>query len=467
MARVKKDPSETDVPATQFVESGGVLAVNGKTYAVGLAWAGVPEGTKSAVVVARAAAPGNGADLLCVRKPGRIQYGLGSRSTGHKPGMAPLASFLADILDGNFVGAFETPDGYYVVAIREDQILAGYDQLIADKDHAFDMFHEIFVGSKWAQSAAPKEWIIEGTQANSLEDILTASKPKTVLETVSRKGSILKIAGVAATVIGIYLGWSQYSQWHEQKVLAEQAAQAAEAQRISDEAARTRAMFKVPPMQWEGKPFGAPMIQACADAILKAPITVPGWQPRTVSCVGDDSSPQAWTVAVTFKRDGGTLNWIAPYYNHDGFKPPITQNQAGDAIVSWPLADVHAETFDKSSPTTPSALARRYLSTQFEEVFQPIELVDAAGIPFQTPDPSGRGGPKRNVILEHHLAFSLRTSHDPRDFLQILGPISAMVANSVQLDVPTWTWTIQGTIYEKLPLPKDLQVSASAPPVRR
>ena len=451
---------DTGTSVTSFVESGGTLTESGKTYAVGLAWARVTDNSKI-VAQAKAAAPLNGADLFVVRKPGRIQYGLGSRLTGHKEGMAPLASLLADVVDGNFIGAFSVSDGIYLVAVRDDQVLAGFDRLIQERDEAFEVFHDMFVVSQWGQAIAPKDWNLEGTTASTLSDLLTGAKSKSKLESVSSKQLLIKVAGTVGALALLYLGYSQYQNYEQDQATQAAAKIVADQQAEQERENQQRMAIKIPPMPWEGKPYGALVVASCVDAVLKAPISVAGWQPQSVSCTGDDSVPQNWRIVVVLKRDGGTINWIAPVYNHDDFKPSVTQDNAGNALVSWPLEPVPKAGYNKDSPTSTAVLARRYMTTQFEEVFEPIDLHDDSGVKIQVPAKTGSA--KHDVLLERHLAFSFHTSHSPKDYQAILAPIPAFVATMVKLDVAKWSWTVEGTIYERIPLPAELQGHNKAP----
>ena len=463
MARAK--PDGATAPA-QFTESGGNVGVGGKTYAVGLLWYSVTDSAK-VTAEARASAKEKGADLVCIRKPGKTQYGLGAKSTGHKSGMAPLAAFLSEVVEGNFVGVFECDVGYYLVAVREEKVLANTDRVFATQAEADEAFHELAVAMDWTQRIAPKEWNAEVTASSTLEELLQGAKPRSKFEPISNSGLYIKVVIAALVLVGLGFAYEQYASYEEAQQEAAAAAAAAEQARVAAEKRNLASQVKLPPYQWEGEQYGIDMFIACSDAIIAAPINVPGWTPVSVTCSapvpaavpGQPGAPQKWTVAVAFKRDGGTMNWFGPALNKPDFRPSVVQTGAGDAVVSWPLPDT-ANHFDKDSRTGATAEARRYLVSQFEEIYQPIELKEASTQVFQMPAQNNK---KQDVPLERHLAFSFKTSHDPKDYLKILAPIPAMVANSVKLDLATWAWTIEGTTYEKLPLPAQLQGQQSRP----
>src|SRR5437016_1609070 len=68
-------------------ESGGVVKVKGKEFAVGLFWSAIEEIPQAtAEAKAAAAREGTAADFYCVRLSGNPQYGLGRRADGHRAG---------------------------------------------------------------------------------------------------------------------------------------------------------------------------------------------------------------------------------------------------------------------------------------------------------------------------------------------------------------------------------------------
>lgn len=400
---------------------GGTVAVNGRSYAVGLIWEGVVANEGSAVEQARRSGRAQGADLFCVRKD-RGQYGLGSRALGHKERMPPLAAALADAIDGSWVGIFETEGGYYFGAARDDQVLADCDRLIADRQEAVDAFSELFLGygSSWKQAFAPADWGMEDTSPFGLDEALAGTSPSARLTTVDRTGKILRLGLLLAAMTAALVGYRMY-----EARLAE-----AEALRAAEEAARQaigrEAPPPPPPMPWEGKPQGVPTLVACADAVMAARVEAPGWKPVSLACEGG-------AVVLTLHRLGGTINWIGAALNREGFRPivaPVGEN----AAVSWPLVEV--EPHPKEIATASLREVRRYLLSQFDESFHKIEMSAGDGAPHYV-----------------GLAFSFKTAHDPKEFARILEPVPALLISRVSLDLASWTWTIEGKVYEKLPLP--------------
>lgn len=431
----------TEAPVA-YAGTGGTVAIHGRRFATGLVWESVVEGSKPDAQ-ARSAAAENAADLFCLRKPGRIQFGLGSRAAGHRPGMAPLAAALTEVVEGSFVAVFETSDNsYYLTAVREDQILAGNDRLIGSRTEAMDAFHELFVAMTWGQAIAPKEWLLEGTTAATLEDLLAAARPKSTLQTVSRTGTWMKLGGVAALLMVGGISYMLYSNAEAERQAAEEAAMLASRRMQEEQLRQQNARLVIPPMPWEGKPFGVPVLAKCVDSVLAAPINVPGWEAVTVGCTNDGMS-------IGMKRDGGTINWIGAALNQGTFRPSVTQPQPNAALVSWPL-QLDIGRYTKDSRTGSVLEARRYLTLNFEEIYQPIEFREEDGTSIQVPNDHGG---KSDYALERHLVFSFKTRQDPKDYVAILAPVPGLVLSMARLDLATWTWTVEGTIYERRPLP--------------
>lgn len=449
--------TNTSKTHTKFPEKGGTVVVGKKTYAVGLLWVSVSEKGKIEAE-AKAAASRSGADLICIHRPARKQYGLGSKATGHKAGMAPLAPMLAAVIEGNFIAAIQVSGGYYLVAVRDSLVLSGWDRLIPDKDEALEAFHELFIDSDWHEAIAPSDWALDNTKVADLEDLLKGAKPASKLQPVSSVGLILKAAGLLIVLGGLFYGYSTYEAAQEAKLEAEAAAAAAAQAAAAREAMADHKTFKLPPMPWEGRLKGVPMIADCVDAILKAPIDVPGWTPVALSCSSDGETPpgrETWTMNLSLVRTGGTINWVGPALNKPGFRPSVSEGADGNVLVSWPVDTATVPAFKAAAASSNLRTVRGYLVPQFEEVFEPISLQDNDGLTVEAPA-SGPSNKKVQVLLERHLDFSFKTAQDPKDYLSILAPVPVLAAKSVRLDIASWTWTIEGTVYERMPLPKSL-----------
>lgn len=456
-----------------FTGTGGTVKVGSRTFAVGLAWETITPGkNNNPANIAKESAKQQMADLFCLRPPANMQYGLGAKSVGHKAKMAPLASALTENIEGSFVAVFEVEEGYYVCAVRDDVILAGYDRLFDDKQAAADFFTEVKFNSSWESSFAPEDWNIQDTVHKKIDEILLV-KPssKLFLQPVSSRGTLVKAFLVFVVLFACVAGYL-YNQQLEQDKIEEKKAEAIRIQTEKDRIAKTSKPkpIPIPPMPWEGRASMIDVMEACRNAMNTAPLNIPGWLPITMTCQVSDlknslkSSLQA-IVVMTIRRDGGTLNWIAPFVNKPDFKPVIRPSLNGaqgasNYEVIWNVdVPASATRYVADSPFVNIVKTRLYVTSQFEEIFQIVTIKEEQGPAIEytvPPPPNTRVAPQKKAYVPFRtLAFAFQTGQDPKEYIATLKPIPLNVLGKLTLDLSNWQWTIEGTVYEKLPLPDD------------
>ena len=428
-------------PAGHYTGSGGVLNVRNGKYAVGLVWEAVTDQSKPILNQAREGAHRNGADLLCIRKPNRVQYGLGSTKVGHTSGMPPLASVVAQTIAGSFIAAFETEAGYYLVASRDDQILPGCDRLIADKNEAIDTFADLFYSATWDQQIAPKDFGIEGPLNTTLDVAVGGLSPKAKLQPASSRGLFIRI-GIFVLLAALLFGAYSYYQGAIQQAEADRVTQENIRKRAAEDAARAA---KAPdaPYPWDEKQVGILALNGCVEAILAANVSAAGWTPQTVTCDGA-------SVTAALKRSGGTVNWALATLGESTPKPRMHWDR--DSITaSWPIRAV--ATYPKGTQTKPVLDMTRYLNAQFDELFQVVNTKATTVIPPPPNQrPANNAGPLPPVVPPYGmLAISFNTSQNPKEYSKILAAIPVLVLGSVKLDIASGVWTIEGNAYEQLP----------------
>ena len=452
-----------------FKGSGGTLVVGRKVYAIGLIWEGCEDGRRLKEV-ARQAAHSNGADLFCIRNSARPQYGLGSMARQHKPGMPPLAAFLAQAIEGSFIAVFKVNSGYYLVAVREDMVLAGYDIVYASESEAINNFTDLLVTmSNWDQKICPKEWSFEGASSLSLEDVLLGFSPKVKLEQTSRTSKAIQLGGIISLIILLVGSLVVY---HEHEVnLADEQRAALERARAAEKA-RLEAMrhkFILPALPWEGNPMGYYLFDECVKNIMSAKIDIAGWRVSKISCtlqrarVTPDAetrrvtTPASLAIQLRVKRNGGTINWIGEALNRENFHPEIIQSKGEDAVALWKVPNnvplFPPESTDgkiTSAPPGNLVSVSKYLITNFDELFTDIDIKEEKGDTKTIPLP--RGNPI-TAVLEHHLDFTFLTKNNPTAFAPLFLPIEGFVLNKVELDLHSWEWLVTGDIYERTPIP--------------
>jgi hypothetical protein len=441
-------------------ERGGVIRLGKTDYAVGLLWSRA-EDVKRLSFEAKTEANEYGADLVAYKKDSQ-QYALGKKTDGLKPGMPSLAAALSESIDGSFLGIFKIPEtsSYYICAVQNGNILAGQDRIIEEREQALDDFGLLSTQGNWEFVFAPADFGFERTQNRPLEEVLDAKKAKVKLAEISPKNSLLKIGLVLIGAAVIYLAYGQYSAWQEaalQERLMREAAEA-EAARLAEEQARLDALARqrveLPTFPWEGRASFDAQLRRCVSAILKdSPTVVPGWRPVNATC-NDEGE-----VRLSFQRDGGTINWIAPFVNREGFRPRIIADSSAGTVtnvnVVWSINMDGLPRFVADSPTTTLSEARRYISAWSEEKFLTSRLTDVPGVMVEIAGPNNQ---PQNEPVSRGLQFSYTISANPEDLLTFLSQIPVTVLERVSLDMSNsrnWTWNVEGVTHERIPLPPD------------
>jgi Pilin accessory protein (PilO) len=446
-----EENAEVDTGSPGFSATGGLVYVGGKAYAVGLAWEPIRD-RKMASKEARSRLAVVGANLFTIR-PDRNQYGMGSTLVGHKAGMPVLAVSISSVLPSPFLALFEVDGGYYLIASRDDKILADGEKLIHDAQEAQEAFDELFYtqGVSWKKTIAPKNIVNEpNVEPQTLEELLAGRRPSrgSLLQGPYNVGKYARIAGIILLLGTAYFAYGQWSDWRAREQASEDAARVAEdarrARENAEKSAEARRHLPLPPLPWEGEAAAAPVIDACVQQILAAPSTVPGWQLTTLACANG-------VMNLDFKNTGGTINWFGAELNHGDFHPHIDPGNDDNTVrVSWAFPKIPGA-YNASTQTVGVGTSRSFIKAQFGEVFQRVDLKDETAKAIPLPGYEAGKGPQ--FFPYRDLAFLVSTRHDPRDFEEIAGHIPAFVISAVRLDVASWTWTIEGIIYEKLPVP--------------
>jgi len=460
-----------DAPESQgatFEGVGGSLTSGRRVYAIGLIWE-TRDSSAKIKSIAREAAKLRGANLFCVRAGAQTQYGLGSTTAGHKQGMPSLAAFLTEVLDGSFVAAFSVGEGYYIVAARDNIVLAGYDRVFASADEALESFQGLSLLMTWDQRICPKEWDIEDSTYITLEDALGGERPKTKLESVSQVSRAIRIGGmlsILVLVVGGFLAYEGYkADMEDERRAALERERAMERARL--EAARHKLI--IPAFPWEGNPLGYYVIQECVDKILSTKIDIAGWRVEKVTCSLQRAqvtpefgkrpitAPAALAMQMVLKRDGGTINWIGESLNNGNFRPEVVQAGGDSAAVIWktpsPAPVFPAESEDNKTTSAPQGnliKVSKYLITNFDELFTDIDIKEAQGTPVKVAMP--RGNPI-SATLERHIDFVFRTKENPQNLNNLFFPVSGLIVNKVELNLNSWEWSVSGDVYERVPLP--------------
>lgn len=422
MAALEDEHEDKKNATKQFFANngGGVLEIGKRKFAVGLLW-GISDSSvkKSALDFIGK----NGGTSYC--QHGDFQFGVGHEEVGHKPGMFSLAATIANTLTGNIVAMYVIDKSqWYLVAIRNGQILADCDRLFTDGTEAINAFSELFYGEEWDVKIAPAAWDMPETKEVILEDAVSSMKGAGKLKALSNRKLVMQI--LLATMIcgGGYYAYTEYTDYQQ----AEYARQQALLHKKKPVVVKKEQKEVIPPAPWLGKRQGIPTLEVCVNGILSANIDVAGWKADSLSCDGSH-------ISLTLKRDGGTINWIGVSLNREGFKPAVmARGDGNEASVSWPLANPAGKISPDIRPQKASDV-RRYLISHMEESFQKITFKEgSSNMYFNT------------------LEFTFHTEMSPNEYKGLFEKIVGLSFTRIMLkpDINHWTWTIEGNVYEKL-----------------
>lgn len=348
LPRPRRGGLDSGAPAD--AESVAVFSIGQNRFVAGLHWKGLH--SRNYMREARRVGAKFNWDIVAVRKGVRVQAGFIARGVGVTTGMYSVASALSGILGDNWIGMFQIDaDKYVIAAVRQGGIIPSYDRVgtreeaIAAVREAFNLFPDANV-----KVYAPRDCNV-GTEELSLSSILD---PKNLKRDYQLKllgfpwGRVAVALGIVAAGI---IGWTEY-QMH----LAEEAARAAEAERVRREQelaelnARTRAEQQAKALEhpWAKMPRADELAKECGKVIGELPLSIAGWVVDTAKCDGVKVQAvyrrhgAAGAPLSDFRRSAQPLEKsslvIAEAGERAEITVPVTVQLAGDEELLDPVA---------------------------------------------------------------------------------------------------------------------------------
>ena len=351
--------------------------------------------------------------------------------------MPSLAAHLNNAVEGNWIGVFKYAESFYLVAVRDDAVLADCDKVYTDEDDIRDEFSDLFYSSNWENAFAPDEWGMEGCAEKHFDDLLIGV-PDVKLRDVSSAKVIIKYGGIAAAGAGVIFGavtafnmlfpdsaYEQVSAVYNQvqtKVITKKGVQ--------------EQQQEIPPAPpWLGKPTGVGMLATCTSEIRKMPINVPGWEVAGMMCAGGASS-------MLLERSGGTINWIGYELNklEDRELPRIIPLSTDNVEVAYGLPT--QVSYPELVETYPLQEVRRYLLSHFDEAFLDVKIEESGNSVVFEEDPA---------LPRYYksLSFSFETPYQPTEFTQILSAIPVFIINKIEYSIEKDIWSVEAEVFEK------------------
>ena len=204
------DQLETTRVETVKRSATGAVTVDGQKFAVGLVWQPLQNLDDPIVEIRESAESEAGADLYCLRPAATPQYGIGHSEFGHRDGMPSLAAAVAAALSdkGSICAVFKVDEGWWLIAIRNDLILAEEDIVFTNEVEAQKAYAAMMAVPDWDLRIVPPEWNIEGVQQQDLGKLIRGMR-KVRLQQINaqrRTKFLLVIAILIVLVVG-YLIW--------------------------------------------------------------------------------------------------------------------------------------------------------------------------------------------------------------------------------------------------------------------
>lgn len=424
---------------------GSTLRIGRKTYAVGLIWNTI-ELAENAAAEARATAARDGvnADFFCVRRGSNPQYGLGTKDGGHAAGMPALAACLADanVSVSNWIAAFRTEDGWYLIAVRDDAVFSELDRIYASEEDAKARFAELLDFGGWDQRIAPAAWAHEDSTERALAEFLR-KRPSVRLQPVAAGARRALVLGAAV----LLLGAAGIGLWQYKATL--DAERDAELRRALASVVQPRqaAPVRVAP-PWESAPLPSAFLAACVAGAKELPIDVPGFRLAFVSC--DGKSVAGTFEAIKLEGTGApTLNWINDWLKRNGrglSQALPLDGQPGRAVVGSATRGLKAR-----PPAEAGAMkeAKRYLTAQLTEAFIEPSFAQPVRPTPPAPQPGQPAPPPQDMFASMKFAFA--SGVEPTAFVRTLDAVSGLVVLKAVYDVAKWSWQIEGEVYERIP----------------
>jgi hypothetical protein len=202
----------------------------------------------------------------------------------------------------------------------------------------------------------------------------------------------------------------------------------------------------MPPMPSISAPRGMDVYRSCIRRLAHLPEYIPGWTPTQATCDGA-------SIVLTLKQEGiGTINWVAPFLREHG-NPELDSPTDGIVTATWRMDPSGMSAWGDVHGQVPAAVTR-YLSSQFQEAYQPYTLGPPVSPRIQTTTVGGNPVAVQAPWTTMDLSFSedgyLRDDLEP-----ILDRIQNLVITEISEKLPERQWQIRALVYRYVPAPSD------------
>ena len=436
-------PMPSDVPEQARLKSStGVVTVDGQHYAVGLIWQPLQNLDDPILEVRETAESEMGADLYCLRPAATPQYGIGRTTLEHHDGMPSLAAAVASVYadQSSMCGVFKVDEGWWLIAIRNDLILAEEDVVFSNEEEAKRAYASMMAVPDWGVRIVPPEWQVEGTETKDLKEILPKAR-KIRLQPINavRRTKFLLFIAIAIIAIVIWLIYSLIALWKNvfppEKI------------RVVEEPVDLVPVQPEPekPKPWENVVDMSVFLNQCwVSSYQMRSVVIPGWTMGGIECTPKGAAT-SWRLTNIQEGRLNMMNLGLDEYQLENMR--ITVSPTGDSaqgVWNFQKMPLVASIPMLSAETLEIDLKEIKQSTNFNGFqYSKQTLLD----PPNRPDGSKPANQKRYT----YFSFTLSTSYSPLEWIKTFEKFSGVELRRVQY-TPGGSgnsWTYEGRIYAK------------------
>ncbi len=423
----------------------GVVSVGGQKYAVGLVWQPLQNLDDPVMEIREAAESELGADIYCMRPATTPQYGIGRTELGHKEGMPSLAAAVASALSnrGSVCAVFKVDAGWWLVAIRNDLILAEEDVVFANEADVQRAYAAMMAVPDWDLKIVPAEWNITGTEQRDLAKLIQGVRRVRLKElNAVRRTKFLLVIAILILVAVIYVIYLLVGVWKDifsSGITRTEISQPQILAPVRPEPEKPKPWEKVPDMS-------VFMNQCFYDTYQIRSILFPGWSMGTIVCTPKQIST-SWKLS---DEKVGRLPWIRfgiTQYQLMNFNIDIdtsgTSATGSMAFTKIPLV-----------PSTPT-LDADLIGEDLKEIQKATGLESSIQYSRQTLlDPPNRpdGSKPANQKAYTYYSFTIVSPYVPKvwlDFFKKFSGLELLKLEYTPSGEATNKWKYEGRIYAK------------------
>lgn len=426
-----------------------IVTLQGRRFASGLYWQPL---TRPRVFQQEAREIGerDGFELATLRKGRLWQAGLAKASEVGTKSTYSLVSVVAAALGDDFIAVFEIDPGYYVlVACKGGGVIPDCDTH-GDRDEIEGRLRHAYNQHNLSGRVICPAAFGFGGEDVELSSLIEPKKLRAEWQVrplgrrITTRQALLAGAALFALGGGLF-GYQAWQQQQEAERVALEAA-AAEQQAAQTEAAGTATAAPPPPPlrhPWIDQPKPVDLVDACADAIDRTPLSLGGWMVGSANCDGSR------LTAVYTRGTSAALGDLRQRAAQTGYAVENVSDDGETATLALELAKLAGGGDDQMLPLeTPvelvrSILQRRRISHQLQ----------AKAVPAPAPptEQNGTNAPPAPVPDWRTVTVAITGRHSPIDAMRGFETLPGLRVTSIAVtrNASTLEWAINGEINGK------------------